>query len=77
MSDLNVGFINARGLADRKKRVDVFAWLKNKSCDIVCLADTHSSGVTEKNFSEDWGSDSFFNLFTSASRGVAVYSKKN
>ena len=48
MSDLNVGFMNARSLTDRKKRVDVIAWLKNKSCNIVCLADTLSSGATEK-----------------------------
>ena len=43
MTNLQIGFMNVRGLADKKKRADVFAWLRNKHCDIICLADIHSN----------------------------------
>ena len=47
MTNLQIGFMNVRGLADKKKRADVFAWLRNKHCDIICLADIHSNQLTE------------------------------
>ena len=72
MTNLQIGFMNVRGLADKKKRADVFAWLRNKHCDIICLADIHSNQLTENNFKEDWGYDCYINSFTSSSRGTAV-----
>jgi exonuclease III len=44
MSNIKIGSVNVRGLADPVKRRDVFLWLKEKDLDIVCLQDVHFRG---------------------------------
>ena len=52
----NVKFysLNVHGLSDRKKRKDVFAWLKQKHFSIYCLQDIHVGPSKETYFQQDW-----------------------
>ena len=53
-SNLKIASLNVRGLADRKKRLDIFEWLKSKQCAIYCLQDIHINSVSEGLFRNDW-----------------------
>ena len=55
----------------------MFEWLKRKPCDIIYLADTHSTLLTEIKFKEDWGNDCFFNSLSRSSRGTSILLKRN
>jgi len=72
MSVLNICTFNARGLNDKKKRTDVFAWLKRKRYDIYFLQETHSTESIEKQWEDEWGYKAFFSSHTGNSRGVAI-----
>ena len=43
-SQVRIGSMNVRGLADPVKCRDVPEWLKRKDLEIVCLQDTHLKG---------------------------------
>ena len=65
--------MNARGLGDDKKRVQVFSWLHNKSADIFFLQETHSIVASENKWKDDWGNNNvFFSHGTSNAKGVAI-----
>ena len=72
---ISICSLNVRGLTDRKKRIDVFAWLKDKNLDIYCLQDIHVGPTNELSFQQDWGSAVCFNTTSSDSRGVAILFK--
>ena len=40
-NNVKICSLNVRGLSDRKKRKDVFAWLQQKHFSIYCLQDIH------------------------------------
>ena len=69
---LRIGSMNVRGLANNKKRLDVFDWLKGKNMDIYCLQDTHSDPISEVEFADDWDGKCILNSNSSSSRGVAI-----
>ena len=73
---LKICSMNVRGLADKKKRKDMFTWLKEKNCSVYCLQDVHSSNLLENNFKLEWGYECIFNSYTSESRGVFVLINK-
>ena len=40
-SNVKIYLLNVCGLSDRKKRKDVFAWLRQENLSIYCLQDIH------------------------------------
>ena len=70
--------MNARGLGDHGKRVQVFSWLHNRPADIFFLQETHSTAFCEKKWKDDWGNNNiFFSHGTSNSTGVAILLSNN
>ena len=74
---VSVCSLNVRGIADEKKRKDIFMWLKNKNCNIYCLQDIHCGPQNQDIFKTDWGSDAYFSCKTSNARGVAILFNNN
>ena len=66
--------LNTRGLADKRKRAEVFTWLKDQDASIFFLQETHSTPGIEKSWRDEWGSSGlFFSHGTSNSRGTCVF----
>lgn len=59
MSELITSSFNCNGLAEKKKRGDVFMRLADKSYDIFCLQETHSPNLNEIKWKEEWGGFTF------------------
>jgi hypothetical protein len=76
-NNVNIVSMNCQGLADVKKRRDVFHFLKNKKNSIYLLQDTHFSSKLEKYIRAEWGYDCYFASHNSSSRGVAVLLNNN
>ena len=72
MTNIKICTFNTRGLNDKKKRTDVFDWLKKKKIDICFLQETHSTNLTKKQWETEWDYNAFFASHTSNSRGVAI-----
>ena len=70
--DLNILSFNANGLADRKKRLDVFDFLKNKNPNIVLLQETHWTNSLENVIRSEWGYECIVNGIVSNKNGVAI-----
>ena len=68
---------NCQGLGSMEKRLDVFNYLKEKKCDIICLQDTHTTKTSERFFRSQWNNECLFSSGTSNSRGVAILFSKN
>jgi len=68
---------NVNGLGDRRKRHEIFAWLKDKPYQIFCLQETHSTVKQEEFWQSDWGGPALFNHGLSNSRGVLILFKNN
>ena len=68
---------NARGLANRLKRQQVFNWIKQKRVKIALLQETHSTADTEYLWRFDWGGDIIFSHGNSAARGTAILFDKD
>ena len=47
--------LNTRGLADKRKRAEVFSWLKDQDADIFYLQETHSTPNTKRSWIDQWG----------------------
>ena len=72
MDSITILCLNCQGLGNARKRRDVFHYLKQKSCVIYCLQDTHFSTKLEAYVKAEWRYNSFFASYSSNSRGVAV-----
>ena len=68
---------NARGLANKDKRVATFSWLKTKRSGIFLIQETHSIEQLEKIWRQQWDGPIFFQHGKSNSRGVAILVTKN
>ncbi len=64
--------MNARGLCQAEKRLDVLSWLKAKKLSICCIVDFHCKSTMYKQYIKEWGSNGVFSAGTSDSRGVAI-----
>ena len=69
--------MNCWGLADVKKRKDVFNFLRSKQFSVYFLQDTHFTKEKELIIRADWGFECIFNSYTSQSRGVAILINNN
>ena len=72
MDSITILYLNCQGLGKTRKRRDVFHCLKQKSCSIYCLQDTHFSTKLETYVKAEWGYNCFFASYSSNLRGVAV-----
>lgn len=77
--ETNVGIasMNCRGLANAKKRRDVFHYLRMKRFSIYLLQDTHFDPKLETYIRAEWGYDCFFASHSTSSRGVAILLNNN
>jgi exonuclease III len=46
MVNLNIGTFNVKGLANDKKRKEIFYWLKEKKMNIYLLQETHCNKIS-------------------------------
>jgi hypothetical protein len=53
--EISIDSFNCHGLADNKKTLSVFTWLKEKKCYICYLQETHSTLLDEVVWKKDWG----------------------
>ena len=72
MVNLRVGSFNAKGLANDKKKKEIFHWLHGKNMNIYFLQETHSSNENVKNFEDDWEGRCLFSNKNTASAGVMI-----
>ena len=71
-NQISIFSMNCRGLADKRKRRDVFDYLRNKKCNIYCLQDIHIDKKLERYVLAEWGLEGVICGFTSNARGVAI-----
>ena len=69
--------MNCQGLADPRKRRDVFHYLRDKSYSICLLQDTHFDPKLENCIRAEWGYKCYFASYNSSSRGVAILFNNN
>ena len=75
-SSLTVKTFNVNGLGNYSKRAQIFKFMEKKGADIYFIIDTRFSKDIENRVKEEWGSNVFFSSFSSQSRGVAIFFKK-
>ena len=63
---------NVRGLGNKTKRENVFAWLKDNKYSICLLQETHSGEGTHRDWVKEWGIDAFFSGTSDNSEGVGI-----
>ena len=71
-SEIRIGSMNVRGLADVKKRKDVFSWLRDRKLSIYCLQDVHCTEEMSLKWELEWGFKAIISPFRGDSRGVAI-----
>jgi exonuclease III len=71
MANLNIGSFNVKGLADEKKRKEVFNWLREKKMNVYMLQETHFTKENENIIEAEWGFKCIFSNCSSQSCGVA------
>ncbi len=69
---IKINSFNCRGLRDRKKRLEVFNWLKESHLGITLLQETHSAISDEQQWEKEWGGDIYFSHGEFNARGVAT-----
>lgn len=68
---------NVNGMREFVNRRKIFGYFKQKSADILCLQETHSTLKDEKFWSNEWRGQVIFSHGTNNSRGVAVFFRKD
>lgn len=76
LDQITIGSYNCSGLADFKKRLTVFSWLKEKNHQIFCLQETHSIISDEAQWRDEWEGPIFFSHGSRRSKGVMILFKK-
>ena len=71
-----MGF-NPNSIGKNPKRGKIFTALRQKRADIIIISDSRISKDIEKIVKAEWGGDCAFASFSSASRGCAIFFKKN
>ena len=74
---INICTLNCRGLRDKRKRRDLFKYLKEMQYSVCCLQDVHWDNKWSKMIRAEWGYECFFAGFTTNSRGVAIVFNNN
>ena len=74
---LNFKSFNCRGLREKNKQSQIFAWLKSSHRGIILLQETHSSTNDEQIWKKDWDGDILYSHGSANSRGVAILLPKD
>lgn len=77
MIQLKIGTLNVNGLANHKKRTDIFKYLKQTDADFFCIQETHSTYELTDKWTKEWGGQAFWSHGTYKSRGTAILIKNN
>ena len=76
--EIKILSMNVRGLfSNKKKRIDVFNWSRDKNYDILCFQETHCTKDIEKDWEDEWGFKIVFSHCNSKSAGVCILFKKD
>ena len=76
-SKLKLVAFNANSIGKNPKRRQVLHFLKKKNPDLLVVVDTRFSKEVENTVKVEWGSQVLFSSFSSQSRGVAIFIKKD
>ena len=74
---LSIFSLNSRGLRDKKKRENLFYWLKEKNPGIIFLQETYWTEEILSNIEREWGSKILLSQGTYHSKGTAILFNKN
>ena len=77
MANLNISSFNAKGMADEKKRKEVFNWIREKKMNVYMLQETHFTKENENIIEAEWGFKYIFSNCSSQSCGVAFLFNNN
>ena len=77
MSKIDIATYNVRGLANLKKRREIFHYLNKKYENIIYLQETHSVKKCECRWRSEWGGCIYYAHGSHNARGVAILTKKN
>ena len=77
VSGIRVLAFNPNSIGKNPKRGKIFTALKQKRADIILIADSRIAVSIEKTIKAEWGGECAFASFSSASRGCAIFFKKN
>ena len=67
--------LNTRGIREKRKRLELFRWLKRyykADNAFVLLQETHSSNTDENTWMKEWGAEIVFSHGNNCSKGVAI-----
>lgn len=76
-NQIKICTLNCRGLRDKRKRTDVFNYIRDKGFSMYCLQDVHWDNKWEKFIRSEWGYDSYIAGYNTNSRGVAILFNNN
>lgn len=71
--NLSICTYNVRGLGNKSKREQIFAWIKTNNISICMLQETHSGKLTHDIWKREWDSDAFFSGQNNNSEGVGKF----
>ena len=77
MEGFKICTFNCNGIADSKKRKDVFDFLRKLECNIYCLQETHLRESNTKFIRASWGFDIILSGRESNKNGVAILLNNN
>ena len=70
--NLSVCSYNVRGLGNKAKREQIFAWLKSSNHTLCFLQETHSGVNTHSLWEQEWGHEAYFSGDSNNSEGVGI-----
>ena len=70
--NFNLASLNIKGLGKKKKRHEVFHWLKKYHNGIILLQETHCTTKYHETWRREWDGEIYFSDGSSNSRGVAI-----
>ena len=62
--NLSICSYNVRGLGNKTKREQIFAWIKTNNISVCLLQETHSGDGTHDIWKRKWNNDAFFQDIT-------------
>ena len=68
--NLSLCSYNVRGLGNKLKREQIFAWLKSSNHTFCMLQETHSGENTHNSWKYEWGNDAFWSGINNNSPGI-------
>ena len=75
--EIQISSLNVRGIGDKRKRSELFNWLRSKKISLYLLQEVHCSNDTISIWSSEWGYKSLFSCCSSAKGGVAILFNNN